>query len=219
MRLSLIFRAKGHFYVAFALGKNGGMAGGAPAPEEMPIKKVGKIFIIFTGIPVVCEAIAQRIDFSFLGRHPLNELNLVDGFLKPLAECIERDHLLEKEADGTVPNFGCQALFVSDDKAFVFDERGFTPVPVMAAIGEEREMALSCLVGIHTGFDPQSDVNQALGAVGKLIGRRVYPLLIPHFETGNVLVHQENGNEVAVEIPDFPKIEDKAFHTSTMAKA
>jgi hypothetical protein len=203
MRTCLIFRAKGGFYSAVSIGKNAASIDGVPEATDMPVKRIGSLTIVFTGTPAVVEAISKQIDFSSLAENPLNEFALFKGFYLPLARLIENGGLVEKEADGTVSDFGCQALFVSGDVAFSFGNNGFVCVQDMAAIGDGAEKAVDCLMAVHTGMNPQDEVNKAIVASCDSLGIAAFPLLIPDFDTGYAAFLQKNGASTEISIPLF----------------
>lgn len=201
MRLSLIFRARGYFYVAIASDRQNVASGDSQA---LPIKRVGDITVIYHAFPALQEAIAERIDFSFLKDSPLNEESLYQGFYRPLARYIADNHLLPPDEKGAVDDFGCEALFVSGPLAYLFDSRGFTKVANYAAIGQGKDVALASFKSSFTGFSPQDDVDHALIRAGQLLGENVWPILLPNFEEGTYQVLQADGNLKSYPIPFFP---------------
>jgi hypothetical protein len=207
--LTFLFKAKGRFFSAMALGKNAPTIDGVPEPKDLPIKQMGDVVVMYQAVPAIFEAISHRIDFSFLSRRPLGEFMLYEGFYLPLAKIIAQDRLLEREADGTIPDLGCQVIFVSQDKAFVFNQNGFAHIQDVGVIGDGKEEALAYFKASYTGLDPKEDITNALVASAQFRGMPAYPLLIPNFENKTFAFHPEKGEDIVRLIPSFPEISEE----------
>jgi hypothetical protein len=172
--------------------------------QNIAIKRFDNLLVAIAGKTVDVDYAFSVADFDKLSKVRLTLGSLCSLFYFPYATRLYDDGNAEslKSKDGSVETYPIKAIFVKDDKAFVFDDDGFSCAPDYFAIGTDDQFANALYKTVYNESSASDIATQALKASIRHLSSVAFPLFLVNPSDKFSTVICQDGSTEKVELPN-----------------